>query len=237
MKLFFCKNRIFFIPKRYFFIPSKIVSYPQKNENFFHTLIQKFHTLKKNFIPLYKSFIPCQNIFHTLKNQFHTLTFKFLFSYLKNFFIPLYKNFIPCKKNFIPLNFYFHTFVDLFHTLGTFFIPCENLFCFMLCFHFIPNTSISYPDHGISYQVAKFSYPQQPISYSFHFPLISLPDSLYVHIHLQLKELVMFADASYDQISLLSLHPVPRDGCDRHRLHPHARYRTHFHRVVKHDHV
>ena len=29
----------------------------------------------------------------------------------------------PCKKNFIPLNFYFHTFVDLFHTLGTFFIP------------------------------------------------------------------------------------------------------------------
>ena len=39
--------------------------------------------------------------------------------------------------------------MDLFHTLGTFFIPCENLFCFMLCFHFIPNTSISYPDHGV----------------------------------------------------------------------------------------
>jgi len=27
------------------------------------------------------------------------------------------------KTFFIPLNFYFHTFVDLFHTLGTFFIP------------------------------------------------------------------------------------------------------------------
>jgi hypothetical protein len=103
-------------------------------------------------------------------------------------------------------------------------------------FHFIPSTSVSYPDHGISYQVAKFLYPKQPISYSFHFPLISLPDSLYVRIHLQLKELVMFADSSYDQIMLLSLHPVPRDVCDRHRLHPHARHRTHFHWVVKHDH-
>ena len=125
--------------------------------------------------------------------------------------------------------------MDLFHTLGTFFMPCENLFCFMLCFHFILSTSISYPDHGISYQVAKFSYPQQPISYSFHFPLISLPDSLYVYIHLQLKELVMFADASYDQIMLLSLHPAPRDGCDWHWLHPNARHRTNFHRVFKHD--
>ena len=94
---------------------------------------------------------------------------------------------------------------------------------FVLCcaFHFIPRTSILYPEHGISYQVAKFSYPTQPISRSSHFPLISLPASLYVYIHLQLKELVMFADAPYDQIMLLSLHPPPRDGCDRHQLHPH----------------
>jgi hypothetical protein len=34
-----------------------------------------------------------------------------------------------------------------------------------------------------------------------------------MYIHLQLKELVMFADAFYDQIMLLSLHPPPRDGC------------------------
>jgi hypothetical protein len=74
----------------------------------------------------------------------------------------------------------------------------------MLCFHFIPSTSISYPEHRISYQVSKFSYPKQPISYSSHFPLISLPDSLYVYIYLQLKELVVFADASYDQILLFS---------------------------------
>jgi hypothetical protein len=151
------------------------------------------------------------------KKQFHTLNF---------FFIPL-KFVSYLKKNFIPLN--------------NNFIPCENFFCYILCFHFIPSTSISYPEHGISYQVAKFSYPTQPISYSSvsssHFPLFSLPDSLYVYIHLQLKELVMFADASYDQITLLSLHPPPRDGCDRHWLHPHARHRTHLNRVVKHDHV
>ena len=42
---------------------------------------------------------------------------------------------------------------------------------------------------------------------------------------------------SHDNITLLSLHSAPRDGCDRHRLHPHARHRTHFHRVVKHDRV
>ena len=29
----------------------------------------------------------------------------------------------------------------------------------------------------------------------------------------------------------------PRDGCDRYRLYPHARHWTHFHRVLKHDHV
>jgi len=34
-----------------------------------------------------------------------------------------------------------------------------------------------------------------------------------------------------------SLHPHPRDDCDQHQLHPHVRRRTHFHRVVKHDHV
>jgi hypothetical protein len=163
-------------------------------------------------------------------------------SYLaKVFFIPSKTISYPkiffhtFKFFFIPLNFYFHTSKTCFIPLYKYFIPCEIFFCFKLCFHFIPSTSITYPDHGISYQVAKFSYPKQPISYSFHFPLISLPDSLY--IHLQLKQLVMFEDASYDQIMLLSLHPVPRDGCDRHRLHPHARHRTHFHRVVKHDHV
>ena len=102
----------------------------------------------------------------------------------------------------------FHTLKKNFIPLYNNFIPCENFFCYILCFHFIPSTSISYPEHGISYQVAKFSYPTQPISYSSHFPLISLPDSLYVYIHLQLKELVMFADASYDQIMLLSLHPT-----------------------------
>jgi hypothetical protein len=117
------------------------------------------------------------------------------------------------KVFFIPLKFFFMP-------LYIHFIPCENCFGFLLCFHFTPSTSISYPEHGISYQVAKFLYPTQPISYSSHFPLISWPDSLYVYIHLQLKELVMFADASYDQIMLLSLHPPPRDGCDRHRLHP-----------------
>ena len=148
------------------------------------------------------------------KKQFHTLKF---FSYLQSLFHTFKKKFIPLYNNFIP---------------------CENFFCCMLCFHFIPSTSISYPEHGISYQVAKFSYPTQPISYSSsHFPLFSLPDSLYVYIHLQLKELVMFADASYDQITLLSLHPPPRDGCDRHRLDPHARHRTHLNLVVKHDHV
>jgi len=166
------------------------------------------------------------------------------------FFIPKRFFFIPSKTiSYLEIFFYtfefFFTPFNFFHTLKTFFIPlynnfipCENLFCYILCFHFIPSTSISYPEHGISYQVAKFSYPTQPISYSSsHFPLFSLPDSLYVYIHLQLKELVMFADAPYDQIMLLSLHPPPRDGCDRHRLHPHARHRTHFHRVVKHDHV
>jgi hypothetical protein len=30
----------------------------------------------------------------------------------------------------------------------------------------------------------------------------------------------MFADASYDQIMLLSLHPPPRDAYDWHQLHP-----------------
>ena len=139
-------------------------------------------------------------LFHTLKKQFHTP--EMFFHTFKVCFIPwklLYNNFIPCEKKI----------------------------CYMLCFHFIPSTSISYPEHGISYQVAKFSYPTQPISYSSsHFPLFSLPDSLYVYIHLQLKELVMFADASYDQIMLLSLHPPPRDGCDRHQLHPHAIGRT-----------
>jgi hypothetical protein len=159
------------------------------------------------------------------------------------FFIPKRYFFIP-SKTISYLEIFFHTFEFFFIPLKTFFIPlyiyfipCENCFCFMLCFHFIPSTSISYPEHGISYQVAKFSYTTQPISYSSHFPLISLPDSLYVYIHLQLKELVMFADAFYDHIMLLSLHPHPRDGCDRHRLHPHARHLTHFHRVVKHDHV
>ena len=174
----------------------------------------------------------------------------FFFILKRYFFIPL-KTISYLEVCFIPwkLFSYLYTSISylwsLFHTLKTFFIPlcnnfipCENFFCYILCFHFIPSTSISYPEHGISYQVAKFSYPTQPISYSSsHFPLFSLPDSLYVYIHLQLKELVMFADASYDQITLLSLHPPPRDGCDRHRLHPHARHRTHFHRVVKHDHV
>ena len=115
---------------------------------------------------------------------------KIFFCKNRIFFIPKRYFFIPSKIISYPQKkIYFHTSKTFFILLYKNFIPCENLFCFMLCFHFIPSTSISYPDHGISYQVAKFSYPQQPISYSFHFPLMSLPDSLYVHIHLQLKEL------------------------------------------------
>ena len=73
---------------------------------------------------MFFNFIPCQDIFHTLKKQFHTLTFKFLFSYLKKLFSYSYTKISYLAKTFfIPLNFYFHTFVDLFHTLGTFFIP------------------------------------------------------------------------------------------------------------------
>ena len=160
------------------------------------------------------------------------------------FFIPKRYFFIPSKTISYP-EIFFHTFEVFFIPWKLFSYPytfisylVKTVFVSCCAFHFIPSTSISYPEHGISYQVAKFSYPTQPISYSSsHFPLFSLPDSLYVYIHLQLKELVMFADASYDQIMLLSLHPPPRDGCDRHRLHPHARHRTHLNRVVKHDHV
>ena len=100
--------------------------------------------------------------FHTQKELFHTLKNNFI---LKCFFWTFKVCFIPWKL------------------LYNNFIPCENFFCYMLCFHFIPSTSISYPEHGISYQVAKFSYPTQPISYSSsHFPLFSLPDSI-VCIH------------------------------------------------------
>ena len=106
----------------------------------------------------------------------------------------------------------------------------------MMCIHFIPSTSILYPEHGISYQVAKFYTPRN----QFHTHLIfhsSHCRSHCMYIHLQLKQLVIFSDAPYDQIMFLSLHPPPRDGCDWQRLYPHARHRTHFHRVVKHDHV
>jgi len=80
------------------------------------------------------------------------------------------------KNNFIPLNYfsYLQSFTKISYLVKTVFVSC-------CVFHFIPSTSISYPEHGISYQVAKFSYPTQPISYSSsHFPLFSLPDSLYV---------------------------------------------------------
>ena len=105
----------------------------------------------------------------------------------KNWFFSIPKRyfFIPLKTISYP-KFFFHTFQSLFHTLKTFFIPlynnfipCEIFFCYILCFHFIPSTSISYPDHGISYQVAKFSSSTQPISYSSHFPLISSPIIVY----------------------------------------------------------
>ena len=85
------------------------------------------------------------------------------------------------KVCFIPWNFFSYLYTTISYLVKTF-DDDDPSFCCMLCFHFIPSTSISYPEHGLSYQVAKFSYPKQPISYSSsHFPLFSLPDSLYVH--------------------------------------------------------
>jgi hypothetical protein len=98
--------------------------------------------------------------FHTLGYEMGNLPKWFFFIPNRYFFIPsktisdreIFKVFfIPLKFFFMPL--YIH------------FIPCENCFGFLLCFHFTPSTSISYPEHGISYQVAKFLYPTQPISY------------------------------------------------------------------------
>ncbi len=53
-----------------------------------------------------------------------------------------------------------------------------------------------------------------------------------MYIYLQLKELFMLSDTPHQQIMLLSFHPPQRDIRDRHRLHKHTRYRTHFYRVV-----
>jgi hypothetical protein len=88
-----------------------------------------------------------------------------------------------------------------FHTKHKYFVPWA--------WYFIPSGQVFIP------QTTNFIL----ISFSTH-----LIARLIVHIHLQLKELVMFADASYDQIMLLSLHPTPQDGCHRHRLHPHDRW-------------
>ena len=96
-------------------------------------------------------------------------------------------------------------------------------------------TSLPHLHHCVGSGRATASFHHDTPHNQFHTHLIfhsSHCQSLYtVYIHLQLKELVMFADASYDQIMLLSLHPPPRDGCDRYRLHPHfthARHRTHL---------
>ena len=107
-----------------FFIPLKIHTL-SRYFSFFWYLEIFFHTLENSYlVKMFFNFIPCQDIFHTLKKQFHTLTFKFLFSYLKKLFSYFYTKISYLVKTFfIPLNFYFHTFVDLFHTLGTFFIP------------------------------------------------------------------------------------------------------------------
>jgi hypothetical protein len=96
---------------------------------FLHTQKVLFHTLKNNFI-LYNFFSYLQSLFHTLKT----------------FFIPLYINFMPLKFVSYLENF-FHTFYATISYLVKF-------FCYIVCFHFIPSTSISYPEHGISYQVS-----------------------------------------------------------------------------------
>ena len=75
---------------------------------------------------------------------------------------------------FIPWIFFSYPYTTISYLVKSVFVS----YC---AFHFIPSTSISYSEHGISYQVAKFPYPTQPISYSSHFPLISLPATLYVH--------------------------------------------------------
>jgi hypothetical protein len=92
-------------------------------------------------------------------NKQHTLSFirRKLFSYLQFFFI-LYK---------ILFNI-FHTLQNLFHTLQK-----KNSYLYTKISYFLK--TVSYLTHDISYQVAKFPYPPQPISYSSHFPLISLP--------------------------------------------------------------
>ena len=92
---------------------------------FLHTQKVLFHTLENNFIPW--------SLFHTLKT----------------FFIPWNNNFIPLVC-FIPWKLFSYLYKDhhhqQFHTLWNFFLLYT-----VLSFH----TSISYPDHGISYQVAK----------------------------------------------------------------------------------
>jgi hypothetical protein len=178
-------------------------------------------------------------VFHTLIETFHTFEFLFipleLFSYLWVFFIPNNMFFVPWKK--------IHTLGIFFHTFKRFFIPCK--ICSYLYQNFISCTNCFIPLKSILYlwicfrTVKSFSYFFLWTA-DFHTHLIFTPItrlSYNAHgVSYQVTEfsLVIFSDAPYYSFTLLSLHPPPRDGCDRHRLHPHARHRTHFHRVVNH---
>jgi hypothetical protein len=131
---------------------------------------------------------------------------------LSNFFHTFFQKIHNLDKKFSYLCF-------LFHTLKYFFILVLPIYTFEYFFILF----------GRCFHI------EQPFPYLFS--QISCLWTNCMYIYLQLKELVIFSDAPYDYITLLSLHSAPRDGCDRHRLHPLARHRTHFYRVVKHDHV
>jgi hypothetical protein len=152
-------------------------------------------------------------------------------------------------QNFIPLIFFsypaifFHTFIKSFHTLIQIVSYLYNLFRTLISFFIPQETCFSYHVQCFSYLFKVFvrahcvSYLQHCFSYAQILVTLKLHQLHCMYIYLQIIELLIFSDAPYYYVTLLSLHPPPRDGCDRHRLHPHARYQTHFHQVVKHDHV
>ena len=165
----------------------------------------------------------CKNWFFFIPKRYFFIPLKTI-SYPKIFFIPFKVCFIPWKR-------FSYLYTTISYLVKTFFVTyCAFISCQAQA---VRNLNMVFHTKWPSFHTQRNQFhTHHLIFHSSH-----CPTPLYVYIHLQLKELAMFADASFDQIMLLSLHPPPRDGCDRQQLHPHARHRTHLNRVVKHDHV
>jgi hypothetical protein len=156
----------------------------------------------------------------------------------------------------------FRTLWVLFHTYTSYFILATTCFISVdivsylrmnfVCLHcFIPKHVISYLWQPVSYVYVLFH------TYRCHFILATIcfiPIGIVSYLHMSFQMKFVLPTSLY--VRLLTTHATrhlfecffamyfvthcpcpPRNGCDWHRLHPNARYRTHFQRVFKHDHI